>query len=68
MLAGIVTLLLRKAVSSGTPREAVVLAAAFILGTQERRFFKFLKEVGGVIVAVPQKPERGEGGGGGGGG
>ena len=68
MLAGIVTLLLLKAVSSGTPREAVVLAAAFILGTQERRFFEFLKEVGGVIVAVPQKPDGGEEGGGGRGG
>ena len=54
MLAGIVTLLLLKAVSTGAPRHAVVLAAAFILGTQERRFFEFLKEVGALIVAVPK--------------
>jgi hypothetical protein len=56
MLAGIVTYVLLKAVyPSGTPAQAVVLAAAFILGTQERRFFEFLKEVGAVIVAVPNQ-------------
>jgi uncharacterized membrane protein YgcG len=56
MLAGIVTYALLKAVyPSGQPASALVLAAAFILGTQENRFFEFLKQVGAVIVAVPDQ-------------
>jgi hypothetical protein len=62
MLAGIVTLVLLEAVSAdGNLRDPVILAAAFILGTQESRFFAFIKEVGAVIVAVPQKPNGNEG-------
>jgi hypothetical protein len=62
MLAGIVTLVLLTAVSTGgNLREPVVLGAAFILGTQESRFFDFLKEVGALIVAVPRKPDGNQG-------
>jgi hypothetical protein len=61
MLAGIVTLILLEAVSDGDPRHAVVLAAAFILGTQEKRFFEFITQVGAVVVAVPQKPNTPDG-------
>jgi uncharacterized membrane protein YgcG len=76
MLAGIVTYALLKAVyPSGQPASALVLAAAFILGTQENRFFEFLKQVGAVIVAVPDQggsgnngPNGGNGNGGNGGG
>lgn len=54
IVAGLMTLVLFTAVSSGHPTTAVVEAAAFILGLQERRFFMFLSEVAKVIVAVPK--------------
>jgi DNA/RNA endonuclease YhcR with UshA esterase domain len=34
------------------------MAAAFILGTQERRFFNFIYQVAGVILAVPQDAQQ----------
>lgn len=53
-IAGGVMLVLLQAVSGDTgPRAPVVLAAAFIIGTQERRFFNFLSEVARLIVQVP---------------
>lgn len=76
MIVGIATLALLKAIyPNGTPATAVVLSAAFVLGTQERRFFEFVNQVGGVILAVPQQnptppqtapPPPSEGGGSGG--
>lgn len=56
LVAGIVTIVLLRAVyPSGTPTTAVVEAAAFILGTQESRFFAFLAAVGNLVVNVPSK-------------
>jgi hypothetical protein len=54
-IAGGVTYVLLLAVnpSDGGPTAAIVWAAAFILGTQERRFFNFLSEVARLIVQVP---------------
>ena len=52
-IAGGITYLLLLAVSGNAPNTAVVLAAAFILGTQERRFFNFLSEVARIVVQVP---------------
>ncbi|MEX2246507.1 MAG: hypothetical protein WEC75_07450 [Dehalococcoidia bacterium] len=53
-VVGAVTLILLQAVDeNATPRLPIVLAAAYVLGTQERRFFEFLMQVGKVIVAVP---------------
>lgn len=62
LIAGIVTLVLLRAVyPSGTPTPAIIEAAAFILGTQEARFFAFLSEVGKLVVAVPsKKPKQGQ--------
>ncbi|HEX3885713.1 MAG TPA: IPT/TIG domain-containing protein [Stellaceae bacterium] len=55
-VAGGITYLLLKAVNqTGELTEPVVYAAAFILGTQERRFFNFLSEVGRLIVQVPDE-------------
>src|SRR5712691_4540844 len=39
---------------SGTLTEPVVYAAAFILGTQEQRFFTFLYEIARIIIHVPE--------------
>jgi hypothetical protein len=52
-IAGGVTYLLLLAVSGSTPSVPVVMAAAFILGTQEKRFFQFLSEVARLVVQVP---------------
>jgi len=58
-LAGGVTyaLLLAVNLKSGnavqTPATPIVASASFILGTQEKRFFEFLVEVGKLIVTVP---------------
>jgi hypothetical protein len=52
-IAGGVTYLLLLAASKNQPLEPVVLAAAFILGTQEKRFFNFLFEVARLVVNVP---------------
>lgn len=54
LLVGIVTYVLLRAIyPSGHPTAYTFEAAAFILGTQEQRFFQFLAEVGKLIVHVP---------------
>lgn len=55
-IAGLITLVLLTAINAGNEptRAAVVFAAAFILGTQERRFFNFLYQVARLIVQVPE--------------
>ncbi|HEY1796367.1 MAG TPA: IPT/TIG domain-containing protein [Stellaceae bacterium] len=52
---GITYLLLRAINQSDHLTEPVVYAGAFILGTQERRFFNFLSEVGRLVVQVPDE-------------
>jgi hypothetical protein len=56
-IAGSVTYLLLLAVSGSAPSQAITLAAAFIIGTQERRFFNFLSEVARLIVQVQGDPQ-----------
>lgn len=59
-IVGFMTLVLLQAINPGqAPSEPVVYAAAFILGTQERRFFGFLYEVARLILQVPQEQEAG---------
>lgn len=54
LLVGIITYVLLRAVyPSGNPSVPTFEAAAFILGTQENRFFAFLSEVGRLVVNVP---------------
>jgi len=54
LLVGIITYVLLRAVyPSGKPSVPTFEAAAFILGTQENRFFAFLSEVGRLVVNVP---------------
>jgi len=58
-LAGMITLLLLLVVSAdGKVSEPAVYAAAFIFGTQERRFFNFLSEVAGLVVRVPSEDQK----------
>ncbi len=55
-IAGLMTIVLLKAINTtGEPARPVVYAAAFIFGTQERRFFNFLYEVARLIVQVPDE-------------
>jgi hypothetical protein len=54
-IAGLMTFLLLALVSSNVPSEPVAYAAAFIFGTQERRFFRPLSEVARLIVQVPSE-------------
>jgi hypothetical protein len=55
-IAGLMTIVLLKAINPGGQQtEPVVYAAAFIFGTQERRFFNFLYEVARLIVQVPSE-------------
>lgn len=58
--AGGLTYLLLLVVNQNGPTAPVAYAAAFILGTQERRFFNFLSEVGRLIVQVPGEGKTGE--------
>jgi hypothetical protein len=54
-IAGLITLVLLDAIDgSNAPASTVLYAAAFIFGTQERRFFNFLYEVARLIVQVPE--------------
>ncbi len=54
-IAGLMTVVLLKAINGeGQLTTPVVYAAAFIFGTQERRFFNFLYEVARLIVQVPE--------------
>lgn len=55
-VAGLVTVILLNVVAGSAdkpPNPQVVYAAAFIFGTQERRFFGFLFEAARLIVQVP---------------
>jgi len=54
-IAGLMTFLLLQLASSNIPSEPVAYAAAFIFGTQERRFFGLLSEVARLIVQVPSE-------------
>ena len=61
LIAGIMTYVLLRAVNpSGHLSAPLLEAAAFILGTQETRFFLFLAEVGRLIVNVPDRPNSGK--------
>ena len=55
-ITGLMTFVLLKVLNpTGDLVAVVVYAAAFILGTQERRFFTFLSEVARLIVQVPSE-------------
>ncbi len=56
-IAGLMTVVLLQVAngSTGQLSEPVVFAAAFIFGTQERRFFNFLYEVARLVVQVPEE-------------
>ncbi len=57
-ITGLVTYILLNAVNPGNePNQPVLYAAAFILGTQENRFFTFLYEVARIIMQVPKEQE-----------
>ncbi len=59
-ITGVITYVLLRAINpSAEPTAPVLYAAAFILGTQESRFFNFLFEVGRIIVQVPQETTAG---------
>jgi IPT/TIG domain len=59
-VAGLMTVVLLQVVNSnGGLTKPVVYAAAFIFGTQERRFFNFLYEVARLIVQVPEEAKSG---------
>ena len=59
-VAGLMTVVLLKAINAnGELTTPVVYAAAFIFGTQERRFFNFLYEVARLIVQVPEEAKPG---------
>lgn len=59
-IVGFMTLVLLNAIgANNTPSQPVVYAGAFILGTQELRFFNFLFEVGRLILQVPERAEKG---------
>jgi hypothetical protein len=59
-IVGFMTLVLLYAINPGQqPSSPVVSAAAFILGTQELRFFNFLYEVARLILQVPQDKDNG---------
>jgi len=50
-----VFLLLKAAYPSGTLSSGAMAAAAFVLGMQEKRFFAWVKQIGAVVVAVPNQ-------------
>lgn len=54
LIVGIVTyVLLRAAYPSGQPDVPTFEAAAFVMGTQERRFFAFISAIGAVVLHTP---------------
>lgn len=57
-VAGGMTYLLLSIVSATQPTQPAVLAAAFILGTQDRRFFNFLGAVARLVVQVPGEDQQ----------
>jgi hypothetical protein len=58
IVGGMTYVLLRAVNTSSDLSVPVVEAAAFILGTQEKRFFDLLYEVARVIVTVPTREEQ----------
>lgn len=55
-IVGIMTyLLLQVANTSSSPTIPTLAVAAFVLGTQEKRFFTFVYDVGGLVLTVPEK-------------
>jgi hypothetical protein len=63
-IAGLMTVILLMVINSGGNSDAnlstpVVYAAAFIFGTQERRFFNLLYEVARLVVQVPEEVKAG---------
>jgi hypothetical protein len=57
-VAGFMTVILLTAVvptPAGAQKPLAIYAAAFILGTQERRFFNLLSEVARLVVQVPDE-------------
>jgi hypothetical protein len=57
-ITGLITYVLLSAINpAGEPSQPILYAAAFILGTQESRFFNFLYEVARIIVQVPKEQE-----------
>jgi hypothetical protein len=57
-ITGLMTWVLLRALNPTAPNlpAPIIASAAFLLGTQERRFFAFLFEVSRIIVQVPEKP------------
>lgn len=56
IIVGIFVFLALKAVyPSGNPSAITLAAASFVLGTQEKGFFEFIKQIGTVIVSIPKK-------------
>jgi hypothetical protein len=59
IIVGIAVFILLKAVyPSGTPNAATIAAASFVLGTQESRFFDWVKQIGAVVVSIPQQSNK----------
>src|SRR5215468_36777 len=59
-IAGLITVVLLSAINPTSDlNEPVVYAAAFIFGTQEKRFFNFLYEVARLVVQVPSEQAAG---------
>ena len=50
-----VFLALKTAYPSGNPSSATLGAASFVLGTQDRAFFDFVKQIGAIVVSIPKK-------------
>lgn len=54
LIVGIFVYMALKAVyPTGSPAPATLAAGSFVLGTQERRFFDFVRKIGAVVVSVP---------------
>ena len=54
-IAGLITVVLLSVVDKNGLSKPAVYAAAFVFGTQERRFFNFLYEVAKLVVQVPDE-------------
>ena len=55
-IVGIFVFLAFRAVyPSGNPSGITLAVASFVLGTQDRAFFNYVKQIGAVIVSVPNK-------------
>ncbi|HVS86279.1 MAG TPA: hypothetical protein VHD91_11660, partial [Gaiellaceae bacterium] len=54
MLTGVMTYVLLRVASGDAPDLYVTIAAAFIFGTQENLFFRFLSRIAKVIVSTDE--------------